>query len=195
VIDALPLDLSGDPWAWPADAGSWPASQFNPIHIFGREYQGKVESTLMFDMVKVGQPVLAPITGRVVDVRQQPESCDVELYIGSEATQQVVSLDHITTTLTRGATVTAGQQVGTVPKWSCKEPFGRFELMVVKELDGKVQALCPMDLMSDAARAQAAVSFKKVMEDWNRFVDGKSTSTYSAAEIGGAFCASPTAPA
>lgn len=82
MIESLPLDLAADIWQWPVDEGTWPARDRPPVHIFGKDYQGKVEATLMFDMLKVGTTVLSPISGQVVDVRQQPDSCDVELYIG-----------------------------------------------------------------------------------------------------------------
>jgi len=110
AIESLPLDLAADVWQWPVDEGTWPARDRPPVHIFGKDYQGKVEATLMFDMLRVGTTVLSPISGRVVDVRQQPDSCDVELYIGDESAPPI-SLDHIVTTLQRGDVVTAVEQI------------------------------------------------------------------------------------
>jgi len=182
VITALPVDLSADPWAWPPNAASWPARTFPPIHVFGRAYQGKVEETLMFDMVKVGTPVLSPITGTVVDVRMQPESCDAEVYIGDENAQQVLSLDHVTPTVTRGARVTSGQVVATVPKWECKDDFGRFELMVVKEVDGQMKSMCPLQFLAPSIRPQTDANIKDVMVRWNAVVGG-AASAYTDADL------------
>lgn len=194
AIEALPLDMTGDVWAWPSDVTAWPASQFPPIHVFGKDYEGKVESTMTFDMVKPGAQVLSPIAGRVIDVREQPETCDVELYIGSDAAQQTVSLDHVVATVAKGDTVTAGQVVATVPAWRCKESWGRFELMMVREVDGVVQSFCPADFWSDAVAAKARSQIAGVMQQWNAHAAG-SKSVYTAEELAKGICSTPTAPA
>ncbi len=193
MIESLPLDLAADIWQWPVDEGTWPARERPPVHIFGKDYQGKVEATLMFDMLKVGTTVLSPISGRVVDVRQQPDSCDVELYIGDESAPPI-SLDHIVTTLQRGDVVTAGQPVGTVPQWQCTESFGGFELMVIGESDGQMLALCPANFFSTALMEVWKPALSTVMNDWNTYAAGRGYVTYSSEEITNGVCASPTAP-
>ena len=193
MIESLPLDLAADIWQWPVDEGTWPARERPPVHIFGKDYQGKVEATLMFDMLKVGTTVLSPISGRVVDVRQQPDSCDAELYIGDESAPPI-SLDHIVTTLQRGDVVTAGQPVGTVPQWQCTESFGGFELMVIGESDGQMLALCPANFFSTALMEVWKPALSTVMNDWNTHAAGRGYVTYSSEEITNGVCASPTAP-
>ena len=147
----------------------------------------------MFDMLKVGTTVLSPISGRVVDVRQQPDSCDVELYIGDESAPPI-SLDHIVTTLQRGDVVTAGQPVGTVPQWQCTESFGGFELMVIGESGGQMLALCPANFFSTALMEVWKPALATVMTDWNTHAVGRGYVTYSPEEITNGVCASPTAP-
>ena len=193
MIESLPLDLAADIWQWPVDEGTWPARERPPVHIFGKDYQGKLEATLMFDMLKVGTTVLSPISGRVVDVRQQPDSCDVELYIGDESAPPI-SLDHIVTTLQRGDAVTAGQPVGTVPQWQCTESFGGFELMVIGESGGQMLALCPANFFSTALMEVWKPALGTVMNDWNTHAAGRGYVTYSPDEITNGVCASPTAP-
>ncbi len=193
AIESLPLDLAADIWQWPVDEGTWPARERPPVHIFGKDYQGKIEATLMFDMLKVGTTVLSPISGQVVDVREQPDSCDVELYIGDESAPPI-SLDHIVTTLQRGDVVTAGQPVGTVPKWQCKESFGGLELMVIGESGGQMLALCPANFFSTALMEAWKPALATVMNDWNTHAAGRGYVTYSSAEITNGVCASPTAP-
>lgn len=193
MIESLPLDFAADIWQWPVDEGTWPARERPPVHIFGKDYQGKVEATLMFDMLKVGTTVLSPISGRVVDVRQQPDSCDVELYIGDESAPPI-SLDHIVTTLQRGDVVTAGQPVGTVPQWQCTESFGGFELMVIGESGGQMLALCPANFFSTALMEVWKPALGTVMNDWNTHAVGRGYVTYSSEEITNGVCASPTAP-
>ena len=192
AIESLPLDLAVDPWNWPANANGWPARDFPPVHIFGREYQGHVEATLMFDLLKVDSPVLAPITGKVMDVRAQPESCDVELYIGSDTYGQTVSLDHISTTLKRGDMVRAGEVVGSVPPWQCKEGFGRFELMYVQDKDGTIKAYCPMNFLANSIRDATIAAIKDVMVRWNK-IAGSATSAYSDEDLAHGICQTDTA--
>lgn len=194
VIETLPLDLASDVWQWPTDVKSWPARDFPPIHIFGKAYQGKIEATLMFDMLKVGTPVLSPVSGIVIEVRNQPESCDVELYI-SDGVNTPLSLDHITTSKSfkQGDPVKAGEVVGSVPKWQCTDSFGRFELMVISGAPDNV-AVCPVNYFSDRLLAAWRPTLAKVMNDWNAYVGNRGGTTYSPAEIATGACATPTAP-
>jgi hypothetical protein len=115
------------------------------------------------------------------------------LYIGDE-TAPPISLDHIVTTLQRGDVVTAGQPVGTVPKWQCKESFGGLELMVIGESGGQMLALCPVNFFSTALMEAWKPALATVMNDWNTHAVGRSYVTYSPAEITNGVCASPTAP-
>jgi len=192
AIESLPLDLTGDPWNWPSDASGWPARDYPPVHIFGHDYQGHVEATLMFDHLKVDTPVLSPITGKVIDVREQPESCDVELYIRSEAHDQIVSLDHISTNAKRGDMVAAGDVVGSVPPWECKEAFGRFELMYGQEKDGAFTAYCPMNFLAESIRDASIAAIKNVMVRWNE-VAGSAGSAYSDEDLARGVCETDTA--
>jgi len=192
AIESLPLDLTGDPWNWPSDANGWPARDYPPVHIFGRDYQGHVEATLMFDHLKVDTPVLSPITGKVIDVREQPESCDVELYIRSAEDEQIVSLDHISTTAKRGDMVAAGDVVGSVPPWECKESFGRFELMYGEEKDGAFTAYCPMNFLAESIRDASIAAIKDVMVRWNELA-GSASSAYSDEDLARGVCETDTA--
>jgi len=193
-LQQLPVDLTAEIWNWPSDASSWPAREFPPIHIFGRTYQGHVEPTLMFDMLKVGTNIVSPIHGVVVDVREQPESCDVELYIGSNEFQRVISLDHVTTTLHKGVEVSAGDVIATVPPWECKQDFGRFELMVMGEGENSTQAICPMLLLAPSVAEESFRQIQLVMEKWN-VTAGSATSAYTAQDLKTGVCESETASA
>jgi hypothetical protein len=193
AIESLPLDLAADVWQWSVDEGSFPGGARPPVHIFGKDYEGKVEVTLMFEMLKVDTTVFSPISGQVVDVREQPESCDVELYIG-DGSAPPISLDHIVTTLQRGDVVTAGQPVGTVPQWNCTESYGGFEFMVIGESSGEMLAFCPADYFSNALMEVWKPALVKVMNDWNTLASDRGYVTYSSEEIVNGVCATPTAP-
>lgn len=195
VIESLPVNLSGNIWQWPTDSGVWPARESPPIHVFGKAYiPGKLQPDLTFDMLKVGTPVLSPITGIVLEVRNQPESCDVELYL-SNGSNRPISLDHITTSRSfkKGDAVKAGEVVGSVPKWDCNSNFGRFEFMMMSEVEEKL-AVCPVNYFSDKLVAIWKPLLAKVMNDWNDHASARGYVTYSPQEIAAGACASTTAP-
>lgn len=194
VFENITIDLESDPWNWPMDTNSWPARDYHPIHIFGENYQGKVESTLTFDMLKIGQSVISPVDGVVIDNRPQPEDCDTELYIMDSKSQQIFSIDHITSTLKRDDQVKVGQIIATVPAWQCKEDFGRYELMLVKEENGKMQAYCPLDFINPTSKPDILLSISKVITEWNN-VASTDRSKYTSEQMSGNLCLTPTAPA
>jgi len=194
AIESLPLDLAADVWQWPIVEGTWPAYRFPPVHIFGKEYQGKVEAALTFNMLKVGTTVLSPISGQVGEVREQADTCDFELFIGDESGAPPIALDHLVPTVQRGDVVTAGQPVGTVPKWQCKESYGGLELMMIEITGGQVLALCPANFFSTALMEAWKPALATVMNDWNTHAVGRGYVTYSSAEITNGICASPTTP-
>jgi len=194
VFENLSIDLESNPWKWPSDTNSWPAGDHPPIKIFGETYRGKVESTLTFDMLKIGQPVISPVDGVVIDNRSQPETCDTELYIMDSKSQQVFSLDHVTSTLKKNARVKVGQIVATVPARQCKEDFGFYELMLVKEVNGKVEAYCPLDFINPTSKPNIFLSISKVTKEWNK-VATTEKSKYTSKQMSGNLCLTPTAPA
>ena len=194
VFENLSIDLESNPWKWPSDTNSWPARDYPPIHIFGENYQGKVESTLTFDMLKIGQSVISPVDGVVIDNRPQPEDCDTELYIMDSKSQQIFSLDHVITNLNKNDEVKVGQIIATVPAWQCKEDFGRYELMLVKETNGLMEAYCPLDFINPTSKPNILLSISKVTAEWNK-VATTDRSKYTSEQMSGNLCLTPTAPA
>ena len=193
-IESLPINLSAEPWAWPTDTSNFYARTYPVVNIFGRSYQGKAESTLMFNYVKIGTPVLAPITGIVLDVRDQPESCDVELYIRASS-GEIVSLDHISTTLKpdKSKIIKAGEPIGSVTKWECKESFGRFELMYGAEKDKVYTAICPINVLAPKIKSASVAAIRDLMVRWNKHVGAGGASAYSAADLERGVCETETA--
>ena len=195
LIESLPINLSAEPWAWPADTNNFYARTYPVVNIFGRSYQGKAEATLMFNYVKLGTPVLAPITGIVLDVRNQPESCDVELYMRASS-GEILSLDHISSTLKpdKGKIIKAGEPIGSVTKWECKEAFGRFELMYGAEKDKVYTALCPMNFLAPAIKSASVAAIRDLMVRWNKHVGPAGASAYSNTDLERGVCETETAP-
>jgi hypothetical protein len=193
-IESLPINLASNPWQWPTDTNNFYARTYPVVNIFGRSYQGKAEATLMFNYVKIGTPILAPITGVVLDVRNQPESCDVELYMRASS-GEIISLDHISTTLKpdKNRVVKAGEAIGSVTKWECKESFGRFELMYGAEKDKVYTALCPMNFLAPKIKSTSVAAIRDLMVRWNKHVGSGGASAYSNTDLERGVCETETA--
>lgn len=156
----LTLDFASDPWLWSSAKDLGP---FQPIKIFGRDYNGFTEPALTFMMLKIGTPVISPVNGKVLEVRDQ--GTDVELYVMfDEATNSIFSLDHVKTTLKRGDVVKVGDVVATVPAWDGKEAWGGYEFMFVRP--EKNLAYCPVNLLDPKVSAGAKADIRAVMEKW-----------------------------
>jgi hypothetical protein len=191
TLSALPIDVTKDPWAWPGSISitDWPANTYPPIAIFGRTYQGHVEPTLLMTMLKVGTPVLAAYAGRVKEIRQQPESCDAEVYIFSlTGGTRTASYDHILPTVKPGDVVKVGQQIGTIPPWECDEPFGAVELMVMEQTSKGMMARCPLSILDPKTAAAVRAQVRSVMDAWNIFA-GAAPSAYTAEDLTRGVCA------
>lgn len=170
----LPYDISTLPATWTTlDLNGWPANRYQPIHIFGTEYDGKIEPTLMFDFLPVGGEVRAPFDGRVLEVRDQAESCDSEMYLlptNEDPNYPSVSLDHVIpldNLRTKGATFKAGDVIATLGKWECKKDFARFELMVLAQTAQGLQSECPLRLLSQPIASTTDTQIKEIMQSWN----------------------------
>lgn len=174
----LTLDFASDPWLWSSAKDLGP---FQPIKIFGRDYNGYTESALTFMMLKIGTPVISPVNGKVLEIRDQPVSKDVELYIISDD-GLIFSIDHVKTTLNgpvfEGDTgvcrlncdrrtvdvVKVGDVIATVPSWEGEEVWGGYEFMYVRP--EKNLAYCPVNHLVPTAVAAAKADIRAVMEKW-----------------------------
>lgn len=176
AISAFPVDLSASPFL---PVGSlkltdWPARTFPPVHIFGRTYQGQVEPTLHFDLLKVGTPVLAPFDGSILQVFDQPTSCDAEVHLAGAGQNgnHLLSYDHVlplSRFRTKGATFRAGEPIASVGAWECTLDFGRVELMVItaQAAGTPARARCPLMLLDATKRSAMLAQLATVMAWWN----------------------------
>lgn len=174
----LTLDFASDPWLWSSAKDLGP---FQPVKIFGRDYNGYTEMALTFMMLKIGTPVISPVNGKVLEIRDQPESKDVELYIMSDK-GTIFSVDHVKTTLKgpvfEGDTgvcrlncdrrvrdvVKVGDVIATVPSWEGEEVWGGYEFMFVRP--EKNLAYCPVNHLVPKVSAGAKADIRAVMEKW-----------------------------
>lgn len=180
----LTLDFKADPWLWSSAKDLGP---FQPIKIFGRAYNGFTEPALTFMMLKIGTPVISPVNGKVLEVRDQPESKDVELYIMfDEATNSIFSLDHVKTTLKRGDVVKVGDVIATVPAWEDDEAWGGYEFMFVRP--EKNLAYCPVNLLDPKVSAGAKADIRAVMEKWTTLVGSAAGNPYRPEDLDRGAC-------
>lgn len=200
-IQNLAIDLSSSPFlaAGSFDIGGWPARIYPLIHIFGKTYEGRPEATLMFDLLKIGTPVYAPFDGTMQEVRDQPESCDTEMYFNDSNGDPLnhMSYDHVRPLdkfRTRGTAFRAGEQVATIVAWDCTASFGRMEMMVVSQSSpsSAVQARCPMVLVDPSKKAGLTALINSVMDFWNTL---RADSAYTASERANGVCLTEFAPA
>lgn len=193
-ISYLPVDLATDPFDWDhAGVDDWPARLFPPIHIFGKEYEGKAEATLMFDMLQVDTPIYAAFDGTVERVDDQPEQCDTELYVRPDSGDQVnhLSYDHVIPTdamRVEGAHFNAGDVIATLAAWNCGDsPIARVEMMVVHQEDGgEIQARCPLVLLDPQRSSTILEQIDSVMTSWNAM---NPHSSYTDDELMNGVCA------
>lgn len=175
-LTQMPYDVTSLPTTWSSlNLDNWPANRFEPVHIFGKDYDGngKFEVTLMFDFLPVGGEVRAPFDGQVLEVRDQAESCDSELYLlpaNEDPNHPSVSLDHVIpldTMRTPGAKFKAGDVIATLGKWECKEDFARFELMILAQTEQGLMAECSLRLLAQPQASTVDAQLKEMMQAWN----------------------------
>lgn len=186
----LTLDFAADPWQWSSAADLGP---FQPIKIFGRVYNGYTESALTFMMLKIGTPVISPVNGRVLEVRDQPESKDAELYIMfDEANNLIFSVDHVKTTLKRGDLVKVGDVIANVPAWEGKETWGGYEFMYVRP--EKNLAYCPVNLLDPKVADSAKADIRAVMEKWASTAGSAAGNPYQPEDFARGVCEASEVP-
>ncbi len=200
ALEYLPVGILSNPFAFESvDLTGWPAREFPPVHIFGTAYQGRTEPTLMFDLLKVGTPVIAPFDGHILEVRDQPESCDSEMYLlpASNDQENHLSIDHVVPAAAyrlSGAEFHAGDVLGTAPAWECDGEIARLELMVVYQSVGEQQptkARCPLALAAPSRADTFAAAIRDVMESWN---SRSPMSSYTEQELSNGACAAEYVP-
>lgn len=201
VISYFAVDLASSPFLATSafNVTDWPARVYPAIHVFGKTYQGQVESALTFDLLRIGTPIYAPFDGTIQDVVNQPTSCDTEMYFvdGNSDSQNHMSYDHVIPLdrfRTRGAAFRAGEQIATIGAWECTERFGRVEMMVINAPTGSTtptRSRCPLVLLDTTKRSSMLALISSVMDWWNGLGPA---SAYTASERTNGLCATEFGP-
>lgn len=154
--DSIPGSTAG---AFTFDAANPDA----PFVAFGADVEPHLYVNIEFKP-RPDAEVLSPIDGVVVTVFHQIEDGDYELHLKtSESSCYLLVLDHIQNpTVAEGASVSAGDVLGTPGTWS--NYAGQFEIQVNDDGDGVY--VCPTDLLAPERKAAVEASVTQLMADW-----------------------------
>ncbi len=168
-----------------------------PIVPFGsipEGHGGIVEASLLLQMLKRDVDVVSGVSGKVVGVKEQSDTCDSEILIAPTGSDSgpatwAVGYDHvINVTVKFGDIVKPGDVLGQPGSMmlGCDGP-GRVELQINNEQAGL--AYCPMTMLGEKQQA-AESALRDVMSQWNTLTV---EAVYDDNEIGLGGCASATA--
>ncbi len=120
-----------------------------------------------FAGLKTAIDVVSPIDGKVIEVKQQPETKDYEVMLWEkEDSIYVLGLDHLTdVTVKRGDSVAAEQVLGK----AARENNGsyRYELQINKEENGQTSFACPTQLLAADVKQKWSDQLDLFANDWN----------------------------
>jgi len=115
--------------------------------------------------------IVAPVGGEVVLFTYQPSTTDYSIHIRPTYNSAwLINYDHIRNvpgTIVEGATITAGQYIGTPGSWFYS---GFFELMVTYDKgDGNGLGYCPYNYLSSGIKATYSTKINNLMSQWETF--------------------------
>jgi hypothetical protein len=180
VLEGLPVDVAAFDLSF---RGDQKIMDMGPVVPVGGVVPGHPpEASLMFQFLRRDAQVRAVAPGLVVNVVNQPESCDVEIHVigvgasGNDASW-VMGYDHVEApTVARGDVIATGQVLGRPgmaygQTGQCDPSIpGRVELQVNHKRSTDEVAVCPLGLMSAATREQAMSTIAGLMRSWNERV-------------------------
>lgn len=123
------------------------------FYVFGDELPGgRQNPNFEFASIKSGTKIIAAADGKVIDVKNQPESSDYEMIIQPhDNSMWSISYDHLSgVSLKRGDSVSAGDVLGEAARQN--NGLYRFEIQVNKDMDGKTEHICPTTLLADGVK-------------------------------------------
>lgn len=143
-----------------------------PFFMFGQELPKnsadepqRLNPNFEFRSIATQIDIIAAIDGIVVDIKQQADSSDYELFlIPSEDSPWVVGYDHIVSpTVKRGDTVKVGQKLGLI----APENSGgyRYELQINNTADDMMY--CPTTYFAD--HESLSKQFIQLVDDWEKW--------------------------
>jgi len=124
-----------------------------------------------FDMfVASDTNIVSPLDAEVFNVIYQDSTSDYEIHLKtSENNVWMVSFDHlqnISPSIVTGASISAGQYLGTASPWGSSYMV---ELMITRDVDGSAQAYCPYDFFSASLKSIFNSSLNTLMSEWETF--------------------------
>lgn len=140
------------------------------FYNFGEKLGGKEDTRLNpnfeFSSLKKDAPVVSAITGRVVNIKEQPDSKDFEVFLQPvENSIWTVGYDHISdVAVTVGQTVTPGTALGV----STVQGNGqyRFEFQINKDENGQTTHVCPTTLLDSSVKDSIIAGLADMQNTW-----------------------------
>lgn len=137
------------------------------FYAFGEKLSGnRLNPNFEYASVKQGAKVVSAIDGMVVDVKEQPDSKDYEVFvIPKDGSKWVIGYDHLTNVVVkRGSSVKAGEVLGEPAPQN--NGLLRFELQVNEEKDGQTTHHCPTTLLAEGVREEMLSGLTLMQTKW-----------------------------
>jgi murein DD-endopeptidase MepM/ murein hydrolase activator NlpD len=135
---------------------------------FGEELSGnRINPNFEYSSVDKNADILSAIDGVVVDVKEQSDTKDSEVFIvPNDKSPWVIGYDHLTqVSLKRGDIVKAGQPIGKAAVQN--NGLHRFEFQINKKnSDGSELHYCPTSLLAASVKSTVENEIKAMMTAW-----------------------------
>lgn len=137
------------------------------FYVFGDVLSGgRKNPNFEFAAMKKGTPVIAAIDGYIVDVKEQADSKDYEVFLQpKEGSQWVLGYDHLVNVkVQRGSTVKVGDTLGE-PAVENNGQY-RFEFQVNKGINNDVTHVCPSTLLAASVKDKWTADLLAMQKKW-----------------------------
>lgn len=171
-LENLGVDILGGTLVTDQAVREFSSMGLKGFYVFGDKLGGKSDTRLNpnfeFAAVKPDSAIIAAVSGKVVNIKEQTGSGDAEIFIqpfdGSEWT---IAYDHIVNVkVTKGSSVKAGDVLGNAAVQG--NGLNRFEIQVNRDQDGQTTHYCPAGLLKSSVKQSLASELKTLQERWEQ---------------------------
>lgn len=137
------------------------------FYVFGDPLEGgRLNPNFEFSSVKADAEVISAIDGIVVNVMEQPETKDYEVFIlPKEGSVWSLGYDHlINLKVEKGDSVVVGTVIGNPAIQN--NGLHRFELQINSDFAGETIHHCPTTLLDESVRADVETELQTMMDAW-----------------------------
>lgn len=140
------------------------------FYVFGDKLGGKEDLRLNpnfeFASVKPGTKVISAIDGKVMFIKEQVGTGDMEVFIQpKENSAWTIGYDHLSNvSVKKGDDIKAGEVIGE-PSVQGNGSY-RFEIQVNKDLNGTTTHYCPSNLLADNVKSKLLGELETMQNAW-----------------------------